>query len=58
MSVVVNELLVLEMKAVESLTKIHAAQLLSYLRLGRRLLGLSIYFHVPLLRDGIKRLAL
>jgi GxxExxY protein len=58
MDFVVEDLLVLEIKAVESLSKIHEAQLLSYLRLSGKPLGLLINFHVPLLRDGIKRLAL
>jgi GxxExxY protein len=47
---------ILELKAVQSLLPIHEAQLLSYLRLGRKEVGLLINFHVEHLRDGIKRM--
>lgn len=47
--------LVIELKTVDSLTDVHAAQLLTYLRLGNFPLGLLINFHVKMLRDGIKR---
>ena len=49
---------VVEVKAVETLLPIHQAQILTYMKLGGWKLGLLINFHVPLLRDGIKRLAL
>src|SRR6185369_12166535 len=49
---------VVEVKAVDALLPIHQAQLLSYLKLGGWKLGLLINFHVPLLRAGIKRVAL
>jgi GxxExxY protein len=49
--------LVIELKTVESLTDVHAAQLLTYLRLGHFPLGLLINFHVKMLRDGIRRYA-
>ena len=48
-------MVVVEVKAIEALLPIHQAQLLSYLKLGRWKLGLLINFHVPLLREGIKR---
>jgi GxxExxY protein len=47
--------IVVEVKAIDTLLPIHQAQLLSYLKLGGWKLGLLINFHVPLLRDGIKR---
>jgi GxxExxY protein len=47
--------LVLELKAVESLTAVHKAQLLTYLQLTKLKLGVLINFNVPLLKDGIKR---
>src|SRR5882724_5931427 len=50
--------LIAELKAVEKLLPIHQAQLLTYLRLTRTHLGLLINFNVPVLKDGIKRLAL
>ena len=52
----VEDKIVVEVKTVESLKPVHAAQVLTYLRMSRRSLGLLINFHVPLLRDGLKRL--
>lgn len=51
----VNHMIVVEVKAIDTLLPIHQAQLLSYLKLGGWKLGLLINFHVPLLREGIKR---
>lgn len=56
MDLVVEEVLIVELKAVEQLQPIHEAQLLTYLRLHRRPLGLLINFNVRLLKDGIKRI--
>jgi GxxExxY protein len=50
--------LVVELKAVEKLLPIHEAQLLTYLHLSKTHVGLLINFHVPLLKDGIKRMVL
>jgi GxxExxY protein len=55
MDVVVDGLIVLELKAVERLDPIHDAQLLTYLRLSGIWLGLLINFNVPVLKNGIKR---
>ena len=52
----VDNLVVIEIKAVERLEKIHEAQLLSYLKLSSRWLGLLLNFNVPLLKQGIKRM--
>ncbi len=46
---------VVELKSVEKLLPIHEAQLLSYLRLADKRVGLLINFNVRLLKDGIKR---
>jgi len=54
----IADTIVVEVKAVDALLPIHQAQLLSYLKLGGWKLGLLINFHVPLLRDGIKRIVL
>jgi len=54
----VADTVVVEVKAIEVLLPIHQAQLLSYLKLGGWKLGLLINFHVPLLREGIKRVVL
>ncbi|HZR67351.1 MAG TPA: GxxExxY protein [Terriglobales bacterium] len=53
---VVDNRVIVEIKAVEKLNSIHEAQLLSYLRLYGCKLGLLINFHVPLLRNGIRRI--
>lgn len=47
---------VVELKAVDELHPIHKAQLLTYLRLSGRKVGLLINFNVPVLKDGIVRL--
>ena len=44
-----------ELKASESIQPIHKAQLLTYLRLMDKQLGLILNFNVPLMRDGIQR---
>jgi GxxExxY protein len=44
------------LKAIEQIRDVHEAQLLSYLRLARCEVGLVINFHVPHLREGIRRL--
>lgn len=49
--------LVIEVKAKDSIHPVDFAQTLSYLRLSRKRLGLLINFHVPLLKDGIRRIA-
>ena len=56
MDMVVEDELVLELKAIEVIAPIHEAQLLSYLRLANKRLGLLINFNVVLLKDGIRRI--
>ena len=53
--ILVEESVVLELKAVEELAPIHKAQLISYLKLGGYPLGLLINFNVVHLKDGIRR---
>jgi GxxExxY protein len=52
---VVDECLVVELKAIESLLPIHVAQLLSYMRATGNELGLLINFNVERLKSGIRR---
>jgi len=52
----VDDVVVVELKAVESVAPIHEAQLLTYLRLAGKTVGLLINFNVLRLRDGIKRM--
>lgn len=54
----VEDKVVLELKTVEKLAPIHEAQLLTYLRLSGKRVGLLINFHSPVLKDGIKRMVL
>jgi GxxExxY protein len=51
----VEEAVIVELKAVTKLLPIHAAQLLSYLRLSGLQVGLLVNFHTRHLRDGIHR---
>lgn len=57
LDLVVEDQIVIEIKAVEELHPIHTAQLLSYLKISGKRLGLLINFHALHLKDGIKRLA-
>ena len=52
----VEDCVIVELKSVERLERIHDAQLLSYLRLSGKQVGLLVNFNVPLLKDGIRRL--
>ena len=54
---IVADSVIVELKALEKLLPIHEAQLLSYLKLSRKRLGLLINFNVVHLKDGIKRMA-
>ena len=57
LDLLVENKLVIELKTVDMILAVHEAQLLTYLKLGGYKLGLLINFRVPLLRDGITRLA-
>lgn len=54
--ILVEDLVIVELKAVEKLLAVHEAQLLTYLRLYNRSVGLLINFNVSLLKNGLKRL--
>jgi GxxExxY protein len=56
MDLVVDEMLIVEVKAVDQLVALHSAQLLSYLKLSGFPLGLLINFNVGLLKQGVRRL--
>ena len=55
-NLLVEELVVVELKAVQGILPVHKGQLLSYLRLGRFKLGYLLNFHVARMRDGIVRM--
>lgn len=54
---IVNDLVLVELKSVEAISKIHLKQTLTYLKLTELKLGLLINFGAPLLKDGIHRIA-
>jgi GxxExxY protein len=56
LDVVVDDEIIVEIKAIEKLLPIHEAQLLSYLRIAKKRVGLLMNFHVPVLKDGLKRI--
>jgi GxxExxY protein len=51
----VNDCVIVELKCVEKIIPVHEAQIISYLKLSKKRVGLLINFHVLHLRDGIKR---
>ena len=53
--IIVNRKVIVEIKSVEALAKVHGKQILTYLRLTDYRLGLLINFNVPLIKDGIRR---
>jgi GxxExxY protein len=55
MDLVVEHLIIVEIKSCEKFEPIHKAQLLTYLKLSNLNLGLLLNFNVPLMRDGIMR---
>ena len=58
LDLLVAESVIVELKAVEKMSPLYEAQLLTYLKLSGHRLGLLINFNVPLLKDGIKRIVL
>jgi GxxExxY protein len=52
----VDNLVIIEFKAQENYHPVWEAQLMSYLKLTQKRLGFLINFHVPLMKDGIKRI--
>lgn len=58
LDLLVQDRVVVELKAVEKLESIHEAQVLTYLKLSRCRIGLLLNFNVRLLKNGIRRLVL
>jgi len=58
MDIVVDELIILELKTVEKILPIHHAQLVTHLKLGNMKTGLLMNFNNAVLKDGIKRVVL
>ena len=55
--VLVENEIVIEIKCSDGMPPVYKAQLISYLKLAQKKLGFLVNFHVPLLKDGIKRFA-
>lgn len=58
MDLLVDDVVVLEIKTVERILPVHEAQLLTYLRVSEKPLGFILNFKVATMKDGIRRLAL
>jgi GxxExxY protein len=58
LDLLVEEAVIVEIKAIDRMSPVFEAQILSYLRLAKKRLGLLINFNVPRIRDGIRRYAL
>ena len=58
LDLLVNDRIIVEVKAVEALTRLHEAQIITYLRLSKLPLGFLMNFNVELFRQGLKRLVL
>lgn len=58
LDLLVDDLIIVEFKAQENYHPVWEAQILSYLKLTGKRLGFLINFHVPLIKDGIKRIIL
>src|SRR5664280_2328608 len=56
LDVMVNDLVICELKALETVNPVWEAQLLSHLKLTNKRLGYLINFNVPLIKNGIKRM--
>lgn len=57
LDLLVNETVIIEIKSVETVAPVHYKQLLTYLRLSNKKLGLLINFNSVLLKDSVKRIA-
>jgi GxxExxY protein len=53
--ILVENEIIIEVKAVEVLLPVHEAQIISYLKLANKKLGFLVNFNVPILKDGFKR---
>ena len=58
LDLIVEDQVVVELKTVRAFEPVHTAQMLTYLRLSGRPVGLLLNFHAPLMKDGIKRVSL
>ncbi|BBE17948.1 NADH:ubiquinone oxidoreductase subunit 5 [Aquipluma nitroreducens] len=55
LDILVEDLVIIELKAVDILNPVHEAQILTYMKFARKNIGLLINFNVTLLKNGLKR---
>ncbi len=55
--VIVDDKVIVELKSIENVIPVHKKQLLTYLKLSKKKLGLLVNFNVELMKDGITRIA-
>jgi GxxExxY protein len=53
--IIVEDKVIIEVKAIDALAPVHEAQLLTYLRMSQIRVGLLMNFHAPRLKDGLRR---
>src|SRR3990172_5366167 len=53
--ILVNEIVVLELKSVDALAPVHEAQLLTYMKFAQKNIGLLVNFNVTVLKNGLRR---
>ncbi len=58
LDIVVENFVIVELKSIDGLTDLHKAQLLTYLKLSGKKVGLLFNFNVPMLKNGLVRLVL
>ena len=58
LDLLVEDMIIIEIKAVEKIIPVFNAQLMTYMKLANKRLGFLINFNVPLIKDGLKRVAL
>ena len=58
LDLLVENSVIVEVKSVDALTRVHEAQVLTYLKLSRRRVGLLMNFNVALFKNGVRRLVI
>jgi GxxExxY protein len=56
--ILVNDMVIVELKSVDALARIHEAQILTYMRFAKKNIGLLMNFNITVLKNGIKRYVL
>ena len=56
LDLLIEDIVIVEIKSIQQFEPIHSAQLLTYLKLARKKLGILVNFNTPVLKNGIKRI--